>query len=139
MSASWVGVGERVGDVRGRVGRGERDLVAAVHERERDSGREGRLADPAFAHCHHDAVAGCVKLIDELVKPGKVNRDRLRGACHPAIVCPGELAQSIESGDVAGDEPHAGGRKVREARGRARERCRLTVGERDRGRVILMA
>ena len=38
-------------------------------------GREGRFADPAFAHRHHHAVAGGVKLIDELVKAGKVNRD----------------------------------------------------------------
>ncbi len=92
VSAIGCGVGERVGEVRGRVGRRQRDLVAAVNQRERDGGREGRFADPAFAHRHDHAVAGGVELIDQLVKAGEVNRRRtaveLRG---PSLLVAGRV------------------------------------------------
>ena len=113
-------------------------VVAAVDERERDGGREGRLADAAFAHRHDHAVAGGVELVDELVeagagRPSARRRARSRRRCRR----PGELAQGAESGDVAGDEPDAGSGNRCQLRGRAGERGRLALGERERGRVVV--
>ena len=59
---------EGLGEVGGGVGGGERDLVSAICERDRDSGGDGRLADAALAHRHHDPVSRMVELVDQILE-----------------------------------------------------------------------
>ena len=70
-SPSGAAPGERVGDVRGGVGRRQRDRVAAVDQRDGDGGRQGCLADAALAHRHHHAVAGARQFVDQFARPGR--------------------------------------------------------------------
>ena len=104
QQAVWRGIGQRVGDVSGGVGRGEGDVVAAVDQRDRDRGRERRLADSAFAHRHDDAVAGGVQLVDQLLQARKVSGRDIRPVRERCAARAGELPQSVQSGDIAGDE-----------------------------------
>ena len=103
------GLGERVGEVRGRVGRGQRDFVAAVDERDGDRCRERRLSDPAFAHRHQHAVAGGLELVDELIESREVDGCGISLVGDRGGASAGQPAQSREPGHVSGDQLDSGG------------------------------
>ena len=51
---------ERGSEMGGRIGRGQQDFLASSHQLDSNGRRERGLADPAFAHGHHQSgvVAG---------------------------------------------------------------------------------
>jgi hypothetical protein len=51
------GVREHVGEVRGRVGRGQVDVVTALGQGDGQRRRDGGLTDPALTHAQDQAVA----------------------------------------------------------------------------------
>lgn len=59
-------------DMRGRIGRGQQDLMPAICKLGRDGCGHRRLADAALAHEHEEPLAGPLDLIDEHTEPGQV-------------------------------------------------------------------
>jgi hypothetical protein len=74
----WNVVLQRAGHMGGGVGGGEQHPVAAPGEAERHGRGNGGLADAAFAHGHHHAVAGGGQSIDEPAKAGRQRDVRRR-------------------------------------------------------------
>ena len=106
--------------------------MPAVHERERDGRREGGLADAAFAHRHHDPVAGGVELIHKLAKRRQIDRVGVIIVGRGTGVISGELPQRAKAGDVACNEPHSGRGERGELLGSAGGRGSLPCRERGR-------
>ena len=57
--------GQSLGEVRGRIGGGEKHVVTSMGQRHCDRGRHGGLSHPALTHAHHQAIAVALDLVDQ--------------------------------------------------------------------------
>ena len=106
--------------VRGGVGGGEQDLLAALNQGDGDGGCDGGLADTALAHRHHEPMVGLGELVDQAGEvrlladalPAGVLRVGLRGVL--VVEQGGECLQAdhvdaLEAHRVAGQGCQGGG------------------------------
>ena len=97
---------ECVGEASGRVGGGQMDVAAALGQPDRDRRGDGGLADPAFAHDHHDARPGTVELVDQVVDAVDVGYVGLLDRRGGWRLAGDQGTEGSYPGEVAGDERH---------------------------------